>query len=392
MLIAGYIKKDFIQETLKQNTTEDLRAFLSIFKSIPYVILLKDFDCDFSKILKDISEDECIGSREIEWRNLIKELISENRLFEKVDENIFESSKFSVQKNNLRKKIHYFVRALTGKTYSFSFIEDKEFKFFGNTITQFQTNLFKTRENNEDEINLRVKDYKAKLYFEKLAGFTCFYDTVFVFDQYIIEPCLDAEGKCTKRGFINMCKLLAKAPKVKNIIICTQDWWKRCKPGTYLDNGNQIFPKKDVINSFINEIKSIFESNNKKIAINLFLLPPSIFINEHERFFAYTQLYEHDNNIDLKDLKDNYFLPLELGQGLDYFKEDPIISAKVKYSSTSNFKKVFKRFSCTNAFQCKETRFKKEFKQYWLKEYGKNSDLYVHHNEIINYQNFFTNQ
>ena len=41
MLIAGYIKKDFIQETLKQNTTEDLRAFLSIFKSIPYVILLK---------------------------------------------------------------------------------------------------------------------------------------------------------------------------------------------------------------------------------------------------------------------------------------------------------------------------------------------------------------
>lgn len=382
MLIAGYLKEDFIRETLKCEI-KDLSSFLNIFRGLPYIICIKDPNLDIKRILIEASESDCIGSREIEWRNLIKELIYENRFFEKVKDDIYKSSMKSFQFNNKDKNYFFLVQSLIGKTYSLSFQKDEELNSLGNSIIQIQSNIPKKWEENENELNLRTKNYKNKLFYEKIAGYTCFYDTIFVFDQYITEPCLDLNHKCTKRGFLNMSKLLAKSPFIKNIIICAQDWWKTYQVGdTYPDlkEVKKVHSKNDVINSFIKELRNNFEEK-RKISINLFLLPPSVFINEHERYIAFTELKDVSEKIDLNELSGNFFLPLELAQGFDYFKKNPIISAKVKYATQNNFKKVLKRFTFIKAIGCEDIKFL-SFKDYWLKQYGLDAKLYIHHNEI----------
>ena len=384
MLVAGYLKEDFVRETLRYENIKDLSAVLNIFREKPYVICIQDPNLDFKKLLIEVSEKECFGSREIEWRNLLKDLISENRFFEKVKEEIYKSSLKSFQFNNKDKNFVFIVQSLIGKTFSLSCENDEELKTLGNSLIQIVSNISAIRDENENELNLRIKNYKSKLFYEKIAGYTCFYDTVFVFDQYITEPCLDLNGNCTKRGFLNMSKLLAKSPFIKNIIICAQDWWKTYKVGDTFDNpkvNKKVHSKNDVINSYINELRNNFKDEKRNISINFFLLPPSVFINEHERYIAFTELKYYSESIDLNELSGNFFLPLELGQGFDYFKKNPIASAKVNYVTQNNFSKVLKRFTFINAKSCKDVRFK-EFKDYWLKQYGEDSKLYIHHNEI----------
>ena len=126
MLIAGYLKEDFVRETLKSKIgDEDLTAFFKFIRGVPYIICIQDPNLDLKSVLIEISESDCIGSREIEWRNLLKDLISENRFFEKVKEEIYKSSLKSFQYKNKDKNFIFLVRSLIGKTYSLSCKNDE---------------------------------------------------------------------------------------------------------------------------------------------------------------------------------------------------------------------------------------------------------------------------
>jgi len=386
MLVAGYVKDDFIKDSLKCSKKE-LKKIFDDFQRAPYIIFIKHPECNWLKILEEVSDDECIGSRVIEWRLFIQHFKSYKRWIEPVKNEIFEGSKKSIQNNtNIQdKNIRYYAKALTGKTYNLSNMEDKELKDFGTSPVDILTTQRRLVDENNDEMNLKIDNHQRRLFYEKIAGFTCFYDTVFLFDKYITEPCLFTDEnnikKGTKRGLINMVSFLAEAPNIKNLIICSQDWWQFHKVGGKKDK-NIVSSKEDVITAYINELRYFFNKFEKNIAINFYLSPVSIFKYEHERYIAFTQRGDYEEEILLDSLKDDYFIPLQLGQGFDYFA-DQNISAKVSYCTQNNFIKLIRRLTSYNAINSDDMEFKKKHKKYWQKEYGSDAKLYIHHKSII---------
>ena len=58
MLVAGYVKDDFIKDSLKCSKKE-LKKFLMTFKSTLYNFI-KHPECNWLKILEEVSDDECM--------------------------------------------------------------------------------------------------------------------------------------------------------------------------------------------------------------------------------------------------------------------------------------------------------------------------------------------
>ena len=91
-------------------------------------------------------------------------------------------------------------------TYNLSNMEDKELKDFGTSPVDILTTQRRLVDENNDEMNLKIDNHQRRLFMKKLLDLH-FYDTVFLFDKYITEPCLFTDENNIKKGtksLINM--------------------------------------------------------------------------------------------------------------------------------------------------------------------------------------------
>ena len=64
---------------------------------------------------------------------------------------------------------------------------------------------------------MKINKYD-NLFFEKIAGYLCFNDTVIIFDQYIYEPCIDSKGNPYKKSILRLSEYLSKSPNLKILL------------------------------------------------------------------------------------------------------------------------------------------------------------------------------
>ena len=401
MLIAGYLRKDFIEKSLEL-PREDLESLLSCFKDTDYMLVIKDPEINISKILK-FSIPKTNQSKIDLWKNTLIEINRKGRYFNKVSQEIIESSKPKVQKNTINisdKKLNFYIKALRGKISTFSNKKTEEndilfdIKSFSSTLFSFCPELVKrVFENNkkfilEDiEVNKNISYSKFEnLFFEKIAGYLCFNDTAIIFDQYIFEPCLNEKGELTKKSIIKLSEYLSQSPNLKNLIIIGPDWWNKYEGVKYYQVQSKLIKsKKEILDEYIKNIRYKFNQNRKKISINFYLIPLSFFKHQHERFFVFTNLKSEVEDFDLSNLssKDN-FISIKFDQGMDYFNDNPIKKAKIEYSSTTDFQKLLDELIVNKADDYEDAKFKKDCKDYWQEKYGEKSKIWIHHNQILN--------
>lgn len=401
MLIAGFLRKDFIENSFKL-PKEDLKNLLLSLKNNDYIFLIKDPSIKSANIFTPNTSKDYQTRIDL-WIQTILDIKRKGRYIKDINNKIIIAAKPKEQgnsKNFTDKDLYFYIKALTGKIWNFSNLETKDndylhdIKCFSSSLFSFSPKLTdKISENNKTyslenkNINKDKKvDVYHNLFFEKIAGYLCFNDTIIIFDQYIYEPTFDANEKPTKISVIRFAKYLSKTPNLKNLIILAPDWWNNYKLDEMYQNNNskKIKPKKMVIDTYLNSIYHEFNKNKKPISINFYLIPTSVFKNEHERYLAFTNLKRKCDEFDLKDLANkNGFISIQLGQGIDYFNDIPNNKANIKYSSSADFKNLINTIIENKIDTYKDKKFINNCKEYWEKVYGIKNKLWIHQNELL---------
>ena len=400
MLIAGFLREDFIKESLEL-PKKQLESLLICFKDTDYLLILKEPNLKISEIF-DSLPNNILQDNITLWRNTLKEIIKKGRYFKSLETKLLIASKpkEQINKNNFTdEELIFYIKSLTGKIWLYSLIEtDQEddlydMKCFSSSLFAFSPELLKKVFDNNQKFLLKDKKFSPglkinkydNLFFEMRAGSLCFDDTVIIFDQYIYEPCMDRKGRPSKKSIIRLTEYLSRSPNLKNIIVLSQDWWNKCEVGDTFQNQDkkEIISKKSCLKIHLNAMKDALGEKRNKVSINFYLIPSSIFKNEHERFIVFTNLSKKNDNFDLNTLStlDN-FISIKFDQGMDYFNDNPITKAKVEYSSTKDFIDPKNELINNNINTYRDNKFKKDCKVYWKKTYGENNKLWIHHDEI----------
>ena len=401
MLIAGFLREDFIRQSFELSNN-DLEALLMIFKDCDYLIVIKDPNFSLKKMFEGLPKN--IFQKKITlWENTLTEVYKKGRYFRKIDEKKLIASKQKEQENKKNFKdeeLFFYIKSLTGKIWNYSTFNAAEddslydIKCFSSSLFAFGPKLLiKVFDNNKKFIlkdknfssNFKINKYE-NLFFEKIAGYLCFNDTVIIFDQYIYEPCIDSKGNPSKKSILRLSEYLSKSPNLKNIIVLGQDWWNKLNEGEYFlnEDNKKIISKKKCINILINSIKESLGNKRDKISINFYLIPSSIFKNEHERFIIYTNLGGKHENFDLGLLSTlENFVSIKFDQGIDYFNDNPIKNAKIEYSSTKDFISLKNELINFNINTYKDIKFKKYCRKYWNENYEAINKLWIHHDQIL---------
>lgn len=402
MLIAGFLREDFIKQSFKLPKT-DLEELLVVFKDCDYLIVIKDPDFSLSKIFESLPKNIFQAKIDL-WENTLKEVYKKGRYFRKIETKKLIASKPKEQankKNFKDEELVFYIKSLTGKIWNYSTLKAEEdeslhdIKCFSSSLFTFGPKLLKkVFDNNQKFVlkdkkfspNLKVNKYD-NLFFEKIAGYLCFNDTVIIFDQYIYEPCLDSKGNPSKKSILRLSEYLAKSPNLKNIIVLGQDWWNKFNEGEPFlsQEKKKTISKKKCISILLNSIKDSLGKKREEISINFYLIPSSIFKNEHERFIIFTNLGEKFENLDLGLLSTlENFVSIKFDQGIDYFNDNPIKNAKIEYSSTKDFVSLKNELINFNINTFSDIKFKKDCKTYWNENYGAINKLWIHHDQILN--------
>ena len=413
MLIAGYLRKDFIEESFKLSDSH-FERLLSLLKNEDYIFLIHDPSNSFSDLFKSFSSEN-YQSRIDKWKFTILETFKKGRYFKDPDNKIITASKPKEQKNIKNfsdKELFFYIKSLTGKVslFSNSFTKDNDLlhdiKPFSDTLENFAYDLINKISQNNKKINFEkkfkneiesIKDkntedwekFKLKQYnhifYEKIAGYLVFNDTAIIFDRFIYEPCIDKNGKPTKNSILRISKYLSESPRLKNLIIIAPDFWNIYKvKQKYQNTDYKVGTQKDVINSYINSIHFEFNRKKRNISVNFFLAPNSIFKEEHERYIAFTNLDKIINDFELDDFATkNDFVSLQFGQGFDYFNDNPNKKSKITYCQHCEFKELIDEIINNNVDDYQDKTFQEKSKYYWSQRYGDKSKIWIHHNQIL---------
>ena len=412
MLIAGFLRKDFIEGSFKLSDS-NFEKLLSLLKDEDYIFLIQDPSISVSELFKSLSSEN-YQSKIDKWKITLQETIRRGRYCKDPDNKIITASKPQEQKNTRNfsdKELFFYIKSLTGKVSLFSNSLTKnndllhDIKPFSDTLENFAYDLINKISQNNKKINFeklfknkieRIKDKKNQIessklkqydyiFYEKIAGYLVFNDTAIIFDRYIYEPCIDKNGKPTKNSVIRIAKYLSESPRLKNLIIIAPDLWNIYKVEQKYQNSEYVVgTQKDVINSYINSIHFEFNRKKRNVSVNFFLAPNSIFKEEHERYIGFTNLDEKINDFELDNFATkNDFVSIQFGQGFDYFNDKPNKKSKITYCHHSEFKELIDEIINNKVDDYDDESFIEKSKYYWRKRYGDKSKIWIHHNQIL---------
>ena len=124
MLIAGYLREDFIKKSLEL-PKKQLESLLICFKDTDYLLILKEPNLKISEIF-DSLPNNILQDNITLWRNTLKEIIKKGRYFKILETKLLIASKpkEQINKNNfIDEELIFYIKSLTGKIWLYSIIE-----------------------------------------------------------------------------------------------------------------------------------------------------------------------------------------------------------------------------------------------------------------------------
>jgi len=335
MIIVSYLTENFIKETLKEDASQ-LRYFLESLCIVKENIFFV-FEPNMSLASIKKQQPKNIKQTNISlWAKYLKDL---KRLGRIKDHQFIRDF---YKRKNIGEDIHkeqFIKQALKDKVFYLSFknfyLKKSDFNIesLGEDLEQIKLKIeYLLKDNVKPTKNINNLKDRENLFFDKIAGFCCFYNTLIWIDRYI----LDNKKFNTKFFLKTPCRLL-NGSEIKNLIILTSE--------PYADNlqsqnpKNQKFiDKEDCINSYINNLEDSMYPNH--INIHLFLLMPEELKKIHSRFVSWTSLPEYDqfDFTSLEGLENQIKLSIQPDKGAGYFEDDSKegFSAQFNYASAAD--------------------------------------------------------
>lgn len=374
MIIVSYITESFIRETLNSEE-EKLELFLaSLSKRKDHLFFILEPGLKFSVIKKNLPKD-VNQNNIIWWGKYIRLLFKAGRLRE------YSFIREYFQKNNLEyqiKKERFLEKSFDKKVYYLSFKNFNIKKPFskleslGDNLDQI---IYKIegllQENTKPIKNIKNFNDREQLFFDKVGGFCCFYNTIICLDRYILNT-----YKNNKNIYLKTIGKLLEGSSIKNIIILTID--------PYVENNELEFNKEhkksfDCIKDYLKDINKSIQPS--KINVELFLIVPEELKKIHTRYVSWAELPENQifDITNLNNLNDQIRVSIQPDKGVGYFEEDSLYgnAAKFNYSTKNEVNEYIRELNASNPKQ-----YKKSFLNWKKKNYPINR-VWIHHKEFF---------
>ena len=374
MIIVSYLTENFIRETLKVEEEELLLFLTSLTKRKDHLFFIFEPGLNFSSIKKKPPK-EITQNNLILWGKFIRFLFISGRLkeysfikefFDKKNiENQFIKEEF-IQKS-FNKKVFYLSFKEFNIKKPFSKVES-----LGDNLRQIMFNIEGLLyANTKPTRNIKNLNDREKLFFDKIGGFCCFYNTMICLDRYILNTAKDNKNISLK----TIIRLL-NGSSIKNIIILTIDPHAEKKNLKYKKDHKSSF---HCINDYLKEIKKASYPSN--FNIELFLIVPEELKKIHSRYISWTELPDDEvfDITNLINLNDQVRVSIQPDKGVGYFEEDSSFGnhAKFNYVSKNEVNEYIKDLNISNPDQ-----YENSFKYWRNKNYPINK-VWIHHNEFF---------
>ena len=272
----------------------------------------------------------------------------------------------------------FFQKALKQKIYYLSFKNFKiknhfsEIESLGKDIDEIKYKIDQLLKSFEKPVkNIKNLDDREKLFFDKLGGFCCFYNSFIWLDRYILEP----NKKPTNH--LNLIARLLNGSSIKNLIIITRDpYAENPKFEKFKDTYKS---KQECVRDYLNMIDQAIYPN--QIFVQLFIVIPEELQKIHARYASWANLHDYDDldNSSLDHLNNQIKVSIQPDKGAGYFEDqtDYGFSAQFNYSSADVVNDYI-----SDLIEAKPLKEYKSYK-YWLKENYPSDKVWIHHNEIL---------
>ncbi len=378
MIIVAYLSDDFVIDTLSLGC-EKLRYFLSKLSEInENIILLEQKKSNLKKILSNPPKNSSPDNL-IQWIKYIKDQKTKGKIIDKYDSFILKNFSRNKHYGELNQKELFLQKSLKEKVFNLTLRSNKKLKSlptFGESIDAITFNIDKLIKNNEKTI-LKLNDAdREHLFFEKLAGFCCFFNTFLLIDPYIIEH------KKNKEPSRHLKKIISwlNGSNIERVIVLTKDPYAELN-----DPNNKKFyhDKKNSILNLRRNLDWIIKDNRNLINIDLFLCIPNIFKSIHDRYCGWYNLNEDENSTNftsLNSINNKIKIALLLGRGDGYFSDDlHNFNATFKYESSDTLNEII-NVNILNQEPSK--RIESEIK-YWEENHHIKDRFWMHVNEVF---------
>ena len=333
MIIVSYLTENFIIETLKY-TDSRLKNFLEeLCVYNEHLFFVCEPKWNWASIKKKKPENtkqtnltlwatylrKLKGLGRLKDHQFIKDYYKEKDIDKGIDRERFI-------KNSLKEKVFY----LSFK----DFYIKKSYLKLESLGEDLEEITFKIRsllkENIEPIFNIQNLEDRENMFYDKIGGFCCFYNSLIWIDRYILD-----NKKINPTIFLKTPSRLLNGSKIENLIIITSDPYAN-KP-KYKGFRN----KQDCVRDYLNSLKKAIYPNN--IDIHLFFLIPKELKSIHSRFISWTSLPADDefNFSSLKELENQIILAIQPDKGAGYFEEESEegFSAQFSYPSAKTVNK-----------------------------------------------------
>tara|TARA_Y100001978_G_scaffold112132_1_gene100030 strand:- start:255 stop:1415 length:1161 start_codon:yes stop_codon:yes gene_type:complete len=333
MIIVSYLTENFILETLKYKDSR-LKIFLEELCILnEHLFLVCEPKWNWASIKKkkpkDIKQTNLTlwatylrilkGLGRLKDHQFIKDYYKEKDIDKGLDRERFIKNSFKGKVFYLSFKDFYIKKSYLKMESLGKDLEEIAFKI-----------KILLKENIEPTLNIKNLEDRENIFYDKIGGFCCFYNSLIWIDRYIVD-----NKKFNPTIFLKTPSRLLNGSKIENLIIITSD------PYANKSKYQGFRNKQDCIRDYLNSLKEAIYPNH--IDIHLFLLIPKELKSIHSRFISWTSLPADDvfNFSSLKGLKDQIKLAIQPDKGAGYFEEDSEegFSAQFSYPSAKTVNK-----------------------------------------------------
>ena len=368
MIIVSYLTENFIIETLKY-TDSRLKNFLEeLCVYNEHLFFVCEPKWNWASIKKKKPENtkhtnltlwatylrKLKGLGRLKDHQFIKDYYKEKDIDKGIDRERFI-------KNSFKEKVFY----LSFKDF---YIKKSYLKMesLGDDLDQITFNIkCLLKENIEPTLNIKNLEDRENLFYDKIGGFCCFYNSLIWIDRYILD------NRKNSKIYLKTPSRLLNGSKIENLIIITSEPYADKKESQNPNNKNYK-NKYNCINDYLKNINEAIYPND--INIHLFLLIPKELKSIHSRFISWTSLPNEDefNFSSLKELENQIILAIQPDKGAGYFEEESEegFSAQFSYPSAKTVNKHMSNI--IKSSPKKNVSSKKDIKddsyEYWIRE------------------------